>query len=64
MSGSSRPFREIASLFTGVPTSLANSSGVNLGAPFQFDLVRPGAALYGRQPDAGIRQSDAAGARN
>src|SRR5882724_2679396 len=35
-------FREIASLFTGVPTSLANSSGVYLGAPFQFDLVRPG----------------------
>jgi alanine racemase len=43
-------FREIASLFTGVPTSLANSSGVYLGAPFQFDLVRPGAALYGVNP--------------
>src|SRR5882762_3015064 len=40
-------FREIASLFTGVPASLANSSGVFLGAQFQFDLVRPGAALYG-----------------
>jgi alanine racemase len=43
-------FREIASLFTSVPTSLANSSGVYLGAPFQFDLVRPGAALYGVNP--------------
>jgi alanine racemase len=43
-------FREIASLFTGVPTSLANSSGIYLGAPFQFDLVRPGAALYGVNP--------------
>jgi alanine racemase len=43
-------FREIASLFSGVPTSLANSSGIFLGAPFQFDLVRPGAALYGVNP--------------
>src|SRR5580693_9188304 len=40
-------FREIASLFSGVPASLSNSSGIFLGAPFQFDLVRPGAALYG-----------------
>src|ERR1700704_5089141 len=40
-------FREIASLFSGVPASLSNSSGVFLGAQFQFDLVRPGAALYG-----------------
>src|SRR5712691_10236074 len=43
-------FREIASLFTGVPASLANSSGIYLGAQFQFDLVRPGAALYGVNP--------------
>ena len=43
-------FREIASLFTGVPASLANSSGVFLGGAFQFDLVRPGAALYGINP--------------
>ena len=43
-------FREIASLFTGVPASLANSSGIYLGGPFQFDLVRPGAALYGVNP--------------
>jgi alanine racemase len=43
-------FREIASLFSGVPASLANSSGIYLGAPFQFDLVRPGAALYGINP--------------
>jgi alanine racemase len=43
-------FREIASLFSGVPASLANSSGVFLGAQFQFDLVRPGAALYGINP--------------
>lgn len=43
-------FREIASLFAGVPASLSNSSGVYLGAPFQFDMVRPGAALYGVNP--------------
>ena len=43
-------FREIASEFSGVPASLANSSGVFLGPQFQFDLVRPGAALYGVNP--------------
>jgi alanine racemase len=43
-------FREIASLFSGVPASLANSSGIYLGGPFVFDLVRPGAALYGVNP--------------
>lgn len=43
-------FRAIASEFAGVPAALANSSGVFLGAPYQFDLVRPGAALYGVNP--------------
>jgi alanine racemase len=43
-------FREIASVFSGVPASLSNSSGIFLGAPFLFDLVRPGAALYGINP--------------
>jgi alanine racemase len=43
-------FREIASLFSNVPASLANSSGIFLGAQFGFDLVRPGAALYGINP--------------
>jgi len=43
-------FREIASLFSGVPASLSNSSGIFLGSQFQFDLVRPGAALYGINP--------------
>src|SRR5438477_9273686 len=43
-------FREIASVFSGVPASLANSSGVFLGAQFQFDMVRPGCALYGVNP--------------
>jgi alanine racemase len=43
-------FREIASLYSGVPASLANSSGIFLGGQFQFDLARPGAALYGINP--------------
>src|ERR1700744_865637 len=43
-------FREIASLFSGVPASLSNSSGIYLGPQFQFDVVRPGAALYGVNP--------------
>ena len=43
-------FREIASLFSGVPASLSNSSGCFLGAAFQFDLVRPGCGLYGINP--------------
>jgi len=43
-------FRAVASEFAGVPAALANSSGIFLGAPYQFDLVRPGAALYGINP--------------
>ncbi len=43
-------FRETASLFSGVSASLANSSGIFLGSQFHFDLVRPGAALYGVNP--------------
>jgi alanine racemase len=43
-------FREIASQFSGVPASLANSSGIFLGPQFVFELVRPGAALYGVNP--------------
>jgi alanine racemase len=43
-------FREIASNYSGVPASLSNSSGIYLGPQFQFDVVRPGAALYGVNP--------------
>ncbi len=35
--------------FPGIPASLAASDGLMLGAPFHFDLVRPGYALYGGQ---------------
>ena len=36
--------------FPQVRCSLANSSGVFLGAPWHFDVLRPGAALYGINP--------------
>lgn len=36
-----------------VRASLANSSGIFLGHDYHFDLVRPGAALYGVAPVAG-----------
>ncbi len=37
-----------------MPFSLANSSGVFLGADYHFDLARPGIALYGGRPGAGV----------
>jgi len=36
--------------FAGLPASLAASSGIFLGRKFHFDFVRPGAALYGINP--------------
>ncbi len=38
---------------SGVPASLAASSGIFLGREYHFDLVRPGAALYGVNPQPG-----------
>lgn len=35
------------------PATLANSSGIFLGADYHFDLARPGAALYGVAPVPG-----------
>ena len=48
-----RLFREIRILFRGIPSSLANSSGIFLGGTMHCDLVRPGAALYGANPTPG-----------
>ena len=47
-------FGEARALLPGVPASLANSSGVFLGRGFHFDLLRPGAALYGIHPQPGM----------
>ena len=43
-------FRDIRTLFPGIPGSLSNSSGIFLGAEAHHDLVRPGVALYGANP--------------
>jgi alanine racemase len=40
-------FAGLAALFPGATRSLANSAGVMLGSDYQFDLTRPGIALYG-----------------
>ena len=40
-------------MYRGVPSSLANSSGIFLGGTVYCDLVRPGAALFGVNPTAG-----------
>jgi alanine racemase len=48
-----RLFREIRNCFRGVPSSLANSTGIFLGSAVHCDLVRPGIALFGGNPVAG-----------
>jgi len=46
-------FDAIRAAFPSIRASLANSSAVFLGAHFHYDLVRPGAALYGINPQPG-----------
>ncbi len=46
-------FREVRMIFRGIPSSLANSSGIFLGATAHCDVVRPGVALYGVNPTPG-----------
>jgi len=46
-------FREVRILYRGIPSSLANSSGVFLGNSAHCDMVRPGVALYGVNPTPG-----------
>ncbi len=43
-------FKTLAKRFPGTRLSLAASGGCFLGAPYAFDLVRPGIALYGGNP--------------
>lgn len=42
--------QSIRPLFPSIRFSLANSSGIFLGRKWHFDLLRPGAALYGINP--------------
>ena len=46
-------FRELRRLYRGIAASVADSSGIFLGAKAHFDLVRAGSALYGINPTPG-----------
>ena len=46
-------FRAALAQLPPAPASLASSGGVLLGRDFAFDLVRPGIALYGGNPQTG-----------
>lgn len=46
-------FKAALALLPNARASLAASSGIFLGQAFHFDLVRPGAALYGVDPTPG-----------
>ena len=43
-------FDEIRSNFISKRASLSNSAGIFLGKEYHYDMVRPGAAIYGLQP--------------
>ena len=46
-------FEAFRSRVPNARASLANSSGIFLGTPYHYDLVRPGCALYGINPTPG-----------
>lgn len=48
--GQATAFALIRKNFSGVPASLANSSGIFRNDAYHLDLVRPGMALYGLNP--------------
>lgn len=43
-------FKKLKNFLPNAPSSLAASSGIFLGKAWHFDMVRPGAALYGINP--------------
>jgi alanine racemase len=45
-------FRQALAMLPTAPASLAASHGAMLGTDYHFDLVRPGVALYGANPEA------------
>ncbi len=47
-------FQDVATVFNGIDSSLANSAGILLGEEYHFDLTRPGIALYGGEAVGGI----------
>jgi alanine racemase len=46
--------REVAAIIPHERLSLASSAGIALGEAFAFDVTRPGLALYGGVPHAGL----------
>jgi alanine racemase len=46
-------FREVRLFYRGIPSSLANSSGIFLSDKAHCDVVRPGVAMYGVNPTPG-----------
>ena len=56
-------FRPLRAAFAGTPASLANSSAIFLGTQYHFDIVRPGAALFGINPTPGKANPMRAAAR-
>jgi alanine racemase len=48
-----RRFETARAQLPAAPASFANSSAIFLGAPYHYDLVRPGVALYGVNPTPG-----------
>ena len=47
-------FAAICARLPAAPRSLANSGGTFLGADYHHDLLRPGIALYGGEPQPGV----------
>ena len=45
-----KQFRKYLDFFPGKKATFANSTGIFLGEKFQFDMVRPGCAIYGINP--------------
>lgn len=45
-------FESARAAFPTLPCSLANSAGIFLGAPYHYQLARPGCSLYGITPDS------------
>lgn len=52
--GQLESLRKVSSAFPALPVCLANSGGIFLGGEFHGSLVRPGIALYGGAPHAGV----------
>jgi alanine racemase len=51
-------FRALMPFFPNAKASLANSGGVLLGTDYQFNMTRPGIALYGEHPAGMMHRAD------